>query len=100
MDEGERQAFRDFLRQVNYDADNEFLCVNELQAYFSTERQLFGWASAAASMMMKGPGRKAGGGSGGWSGLLPTQRRFVQFARGVCPRPTPAFPGLKCLFDG
>lgn len=91
--DSERQQFRDFLAKLNYDASNDFLCVNEMQAYFTTERQMFGWAAST------GAAKGGKGGGSEWAAILPLQRKFVEHIRKHVPTPYPALTGCKCLYD-
>lgn len=97
----QRDAWRRFLLTMGYDATHDELCINEFQAYMSTERELFG-AGASASGASRGKARGAGGAAGELAATLTDMQRAFAAALGEkVPQPVPRLPGCACVFgDG
>lgn len=102
----QRDAWRQFLQTMGYDASHEELCINEFQAYMSTERELFGTGGTAAVSTGSGASRGKARGAGGAAGelaatLTDIQRAFAAALREHVPQPMPMLPGCPCVFgDG
>ncbi len=96
QDDDARASWRAFLAGLGYDAANEELCINEFQAYMSTERQLFGNAATAAANAGGKRGKEAG--SGEAAALAATQRAFGAFIAPHVPAPAPRVAGCACVF--
>ena len=83
MCDAEREAWVTFLRDLQYNVDDRELVVNELQAYMTTERQLFGGDAGG-----KGGGKKGGGGGGGGNeALKEVQAKFAAYIAPHLPSP-------------
>ena len=78
VSDSDKDAWREFLTELRYNADDETLAVNELQAYMTTERVMFDDGGGN-----KGGGNRGGGGNNGGRGgekietLARMQREFV-----------------------
>jgi len=85
LDDAERAAWVEFLRELRYDVSVEEIVVNEFQAYMATERVLFGPdASAGKSSSSK---KSSGGRRRAVDALAETQRKFCAAARDVIVDP-------------
>ena len=79
MTDSDKDAWRAFLTELRYNADDETLAVNELQAYMTTERVMFDDGGGGN----KGGGNRGGGGNNGGRGgekietLARMQREFA-----------------------
>ena len=79
VSDSDKDAWREFLTELRYNADDETLAVNELQAYMTTERVMFDDGGGGN----KGGGNRGGGGNNGGRGgekietLARMQREFA-----------------------
>ena len=78
VSDSDKDAWREFLTELRYNADDETLAVNELQAYMTTERVMFDDGGGGN----KGGGNRGGGNNGGKGGekietLARMQREFA-----------------------
>ena len=78
MTDSDKDAWRAFLTELRYNANDETLVMNELQAYMATERVMFDDGVGGN----KGGGNKGGGNNGGKGGekietLARMQREFA-----------------------
>ena len=79
VSDSDKDAWREFLTELRYNADDETLAVNELQAYMTTERAMFDDGGGGN----KGGGNRGGGGNNGGRGgekietLARMQREFA-----------------------
>ena len=79
VSDSDKDAWREFLTELRYNADDETLAVNELQAYMTTERVMFDDGGGGN----KGGGNRGGGGNNGGKGgekietLARMQREFA-----------------------
>ena len=79
VSDSDKVAWREFLTELRYNADDETLAVNELQAYMTTERVMFDDGGGGN----KGGGNRGGGGNNGGRGgekietLARMQREFA-----------------------
>ena len=78
VSDSDKVAWREFLTELRYNADDETLAVNELQAYMTTERVMFDDGGGGN----KGGGNRGGGNNGGRGGekietLARMQREFA-----------------------
>ena len=81
MTDSDKDAWRAFLTELRYNANDETLVVNELQAYMATERVMFDDGVG---------GNKGGGNNGGKGGekietLARMQREFARTSRRTRP---------------
>ena len=87
LSEAEQTAWKGFLDSFGYNPANDELCVNELLAYFTTERELLQWR-----------GNARGKGGTEEHELQRMQRRFNAFIKDYIPKPKPDLPGQFCGF--
>ena len=78
----DKKVWRNFLTTLRYNAKDEELTVNELQAYMTTERVMFDDGAGSSSGGGKNEGRKGGNSKGGDKGgdletLARMQREFA-----------------------
>ena len=78
VSDSDKDAWREFLTELRYNADDETLAVNELQAYMTTERVMFDDGGGGD----EGGGNRGGGNNGGKGGekietLARMQREFA-----------------------
>jgi hypothetical protein len=83
----QRSLWRRFLASLGYNGENEELCVNEMLAYLSTERELLKRTSIPATAAETADKSNT---------LDQLQKRFVAFIKGHVPLPKPHLPGQYC----
>ena len=81
LDDAERAAWVEFLRELRYDVSVEEIVVNEFQAYMATERVLFGPDACAAKSSSS---KKSSGGR-----RRAVVRRMISWTRRISRRTRP-----------
>lgn len=93
MSEQQRDTWRSFLAGLGYDASDEELSINELQAYMATESELFGCAVGGGKAKRRGGGLSPAA----EHELAAIQITFEAALAAHVPRPLPRLQNAECV---
>ncbi|UPR03071.1 hypothetical protein HOP50_11g63980 [Chloropicon primus] len=90
MDASEKSLWLHFLSSIGYNSSNEEVCVNEMLAYLTTEKELLRKYSIKPLEQVDG--------RGGVLTMERLQEQFVKYVEGHIPFPKPHLRGQYCAF--